>query len=140
MTRTWTEGDRVATLVAGRWQLGTVTGGARWLVIRWDAIDTVTILGPDDQRVVHEHEVPIDERHWVPEKTRDQLIRQEAAARLRAMAAPLLVGLGAGHLRELADDLAEFVDNPDDLSAAEEESLTAAARALLTAPPIPVAP
>jgi HEAT repeat protein len=63
--------------------------------------------------------VPIDEQWWVPQKTRDQLVRIEAADRLRAMFALVEV---PPHRR--VGDLLGAVSNPD-------PALVAGARALL---------
>lgn len=91
--RTWTETDRVAIRdwVGEPWRLGTVAGitGLGYLLIRGDAGDVIAIRRPDDPRVVAAEQVPVDERHWLPQRVRDQLVRQEAAARLQAVAVAL---------------------------------------------------
>lgn len=92
MTRAWAVGDRVAIRdhVGKPCHLGEIIAirpDGR-LAIRGDTV-TGTIRHPDDVRVIPEREVPVDERHWLNQDERDQLVRHEAAGRLRAMAVAL---------------------------------------------------
>jgi hypothetical protein len=87
--RVWAEGDRVARVdrsaTPWRWRLGTVCGldGPHWLIVRWNdetpLESYVSCVGADDRNLIREDDIPVDERHWLPQKVRDQLVRQEAA-------------------------------------------------------------
>lgn len=133
--RVWAEHDQVAHAERRpgppRWRLGVLTGDPSSIVaVRFDDGDC-GFYSCDDRKLVPIGEVPLDERHWLPERVRDQLMRQEAAEQLRAMRASLPVGFhGRGVLEDLADML-------DDLIGIDPEIRTAAARALLTPAPTP---
>ena len=125
--RAWGMGDRVARLVrrGGKWELGTVAAVEDYLLIRWDDDTVISVRHLDDPHVLHEDEVPALEQWWVSEKTREQLVRQEAATRLRSFARALLPLDGVAWARavEIADDL--------DHVLLVHDGLAAAARALL---------
>lgn len=108
MTRTFAVHDAVAIRdrVGQPWQLGTVTGHTAdgWLIID-RGHRTIDIRHPDDVRVIPADQVPAGEQHWVPQTVRDQLVRQEAAGRLRAMAVALDHDRGLLELANLMDDL-----------------------------------
>lgn len=118
------------------WRLGTVAGvsadpwGAESVAIRYDDGD-VAYLPAEDRRLVPADEVPLDERGWLPQSVRDALARQEAAGRLRAMAAALPACTEAAHVRDLADQLDDVLDPGID------DELPAAAWELLTPVPVP---
>ena len=135
MSRTWQAGDRVAERDGDTWQLGTIVDIEDGLLaIRFDGGERAGFLRlANSSRLVDPDDVPIDERHWLLAKTRDQLVRQEAARRLRAFAGALTVDTIAGaYLREIADDHDEpLVEDPP--------ALAAAARALLNPAPQPAA-
>ena len=134
--RTWQAGDRIAERDGDTWWLGTIVDIDRdLLAIRFDGGERAGFRLANSSRLVDPGDVPIDERHWLPAKTRDQLVRQEAAARLRLMSERLV---GAGRLLDAAfvDGLIEDFDNP---GAAAPLHLALAARALLNPAPQPAA-
>jgi hypothetical protein len=114
-----------------RWMLGTVTAATHHLVVRWDDTITASVLNLDDQRVIAADDVPIDERWWLPQSVRDQLVRQEAAGRLIAMW-EIFPG-GAGYY----DDVAAAATLLNNLLSNDGPQLAAAARRLLAAAPAP---
>jgi hypothetical protein len=132
VTRAWAVHDRVAIrdFVGTPWLLGDLIeiSAAGNLVIDLGSQPTA-IRYPDDVRVVLADEVPIDERHWVPAKVRDQLDRIEAAERLREMWRALPDDCNGDGLLDLAYRLAVFDAHggPD-----PNPKWAAAARALLT--------
>lgn len=128
MTRTWAVDDRIAERLDGTCHLGTVVGiDGHLLAIRFDDGGRATFRSRNNPRLHDPDDVPIDERHWVADAVRDQLVRQEAAGRLREM----VDVLGGDYLlEELADDL-------DDLTGGFDELRAAAARALLAPAPQP---
>jgi hypothetical protein len=125
-TRNWSATDRVAVRdrIDAPWQLGTVSGiqPADYVVVRFDGNEQITIRHPDDPRMVHEHDVPADERHWLTQDERDQLMRQQAATQLRAMWDALPLNSFASPL-----DIADELEDP----AVDADRYAAAARALL---------
>lgn len=138
MTRTWADADRVALreLVDEPWLLGTVTGETPegYTIVRLDDKTNVRLVHPDDVRLRPEHEVPVDERHWLPEKVRDQLVRQEAAERLRELWRALPDDCVGDVLLDVAYRLAGFDAHggPD-----PNPAWAASARALLAPAPAP---
>lgn len=135
MTRAWEVNDPVAEFRGGRWRIGVVTSVHPWLLaIRWDGAELISSRSPGDVHLVDPEQVPVDERHWVPATVRDQLVRQEAAAALRAMAEHLPPGpdrvIAGCHLARHFDDL---IGRPDE----DGYSYAAAARALLAPAPQP---
>ncbi len=104
--RTWTLNDPIVEHVDGIWRLGTVVGvDGPMLAIRFDGGNRATFRDRRSPFLRDPDDVPIDERHWVPESVRDQLVRQEAAGRLRAMAVALDHDPGLLELAKLMDDL-----------------------------------
>lgn len=132
MSRTWEVNDPIAEYRGGRWRIGVVTSVNEWRVeIRWDGAEFVCFRSPADKHLVDPEQAPIDERHWLPEKVRDQLVRQEAAGRLRACARAMTPGYPACfYLLAIADDI-------DDLLQSGPGEAAAAARALLAPAPRP---
>ncbi len=129
--RTWEINDRIAERADGAWHLGTVVGvDGPMLAIRFDGGDRATFRDRRSPFLHDPDDVPIDERTWVPESVRDQLVRQEAAGRLQAMAEHLPYG---GGLHALADRIAESVDVGE--SSGFESWRAGAARALLAPAP-----
>ncbi len=129
--RTWQAGDRVAERDGDTWWLGTVVDIDRdLLAIRFDGGERAGFRLANSSRHVALDDVPIDERHWLPAEARDQLVRQEAARRLRAFADALTVDtIGATYLREIADDLDEpLVEDPAALAAAARGLLNPASQ------------
>jgi sugar lactone lactonase YvrE len=140
--RTWAEGDRVARVDRRapnwHWRLGTVCAldGPHWVVVRWNdetpLESYVSCVGADDRNLIREDEVPVDERWWLPPQTRDQLVRQEAAGRLKALADALPARQVARRCR-----IADVADAFDDLLLDDLGESADAARALLTPAPTP---
>jgi hypothetical protein len=129
--RTWTTGDAIAEHDGDTWHLGTVTGvDAGTVCIRFDSADRATFRRASSPRLADPEQVPIDERSWVPAKVRDQLVRQEAAGRLREVGRRLDNEIGRGTAGILASAL-DF----DDLLAADAACAADAARALLAPAP-----
>lgn len=127
MSRVWAVNDPIAEHRDDHWRKGTVTDVNRWRVaVRWDDAEHACFRSPTDPHLVAPDEVPIDERHWLPAAVRDQLVGQEAAARLRAMAKRLLP-LCSSHIAEfhLARRFDDLIGRPD------SDGYAAAARALL---------
>jgi hypothetical protein len=130
MSRVWAVGDPICEHRDQRWRIGTVAHVDKWAVtIRWAGAEHLVYRSPSDTALVDPDTVPIDARHWVPAKVRDQLVRQEAARRLRAMWDALPLDSFASPL-SVADDLDALLDPCADRYAA-------AARALLAPAPQP---
>lgn len=129
----WSVGDQVAIrdFVGTPYLLGTITTirPDGMLYIDLGAPTAPAIRYPDDVRVVPANQVPIDERHWVPASVRDQLVRQEAAGRLRA----LVEALHPDAYRQTRASLVALALAVGNLLLNEERGNYAAiARALLT--------
>lgn len=130
MTRTWETGDAIAERDGDTWQLGSVVGvDGLVLAIRFEGGDRASFRNRYSPQLADPDQVPIDERHWLPERLRDQLVRQEAAGRLRALADALRSDAVSRVVRALAEDFDDF--HPD------HQHMAAAARALLTPAPQP---
>ena len=131
MSRTWTIGDAIAEHDGDAWHLGVVVDVPAGMVcIRFDTAERATFRRASSPRLADPEQVPIDERSWVPAKVRDQLVRQEAADRLRAMAEAMPAHWSWADVPQLA----EWLDNP----LLGDRGLAAAARALLAPAPQPV--
>ncbi len=129
--RTWGINDPIVEHVDGIYHLGTVVGvDAHLLAIRFDDGDRAAFRDRRSPFLHDPDDIPIDARHWVPESVQDQLVRQEAAGRLRAMAGELDV---LGHRFTSAELYELALDLEDLLNAAPV--LAAAARALITPAP-----
>jgi hypothetical protein len=94
----------------------------------------VSCVGADDRNLVREDDIPVDERWWLPEQVRDQLVRQEAAGQLRAM----WVALPNDVLGDALLDMAHRLDGFDAHGGPDPNPAWAAAsRALLAPAPTP---
>lgn len=131
--RTWQVGDPIVECVDGTCHVGTVVAvDGQMLAIRFTGGDRATFRNRHSPFLHDVDDVPIDERTWLPETVRDQLARQEAAGRLRAMAAAIDV---LGHRFTSAELLELALDLEDLLNGAPV--LARAARALLNPAPQP---
>ncbi len=131
MSRAWKVNDAVCENRGG-WRIGVVASvDPSQVAVRWDCAELVSFRSPGAEGLVAPEQVPIDERHWLPEKVRDQLVRQEAAGRLRACADAMTPGHpGRFYLLAIADDMEDLLQS-DSAPAAES------ARALLAPAPAP---
>ncbi len=129
--RTWEINDPIVEHVDGSgYRLGTVVGvDGPMLAIRFDGGDRAAFRDRHSPFLHDPDDVPIDERTWVPESVRDQLVRQEAAGRLRAMAAHMPHREGLHALAYLID-----VCEPGDV---HPSWAAAAGRALIAPAPQP---
>lgn len=134
--RTWNEGDRVAIRdrVGQPWALGTIKrirpAGHLVIDLDWDS-RTTTLRPGDDPRVIPVDDVPVDDRYWLTADQRDQLLREDAAGRLRGYAEELTCdALARTYFIEYADDLVEPIIEPP-------AAATRAARRLVNPAPQP---
>lgn len=98
--------------------------------IRFAGGDRIAFRRASSRYLADPDDVPIDERHWLPEVVRDHLVRDEAAKRLAAFAEDLPLDAERDWLHALAAEVAEPI-------VAEPAEMARAARRLLALTPQP---